>query len=132
MRITQKKLEHTVRCLNSILNRPMYRGIETDGVDEYEVGHLYLEKQPSGYSLMEVTSSFGCWSTDRPWVIGLSASEMNAHLNGITNGIALRNLHIGREVVKHTLEQAGITVDAALYSDALVDIVRNNKQLFTP
>lgn len=111
MRVTKDKLRSRVGTLNMMLERPM--ALYTPGYTKSNTGHLSLDINSTGFRLVEQLDTGG----ERDWSSRLSGKEMDIFIDGIVRGIALRNEHIGASLVKHKLEQAGLTSGALLYSD---------------
>lgn len=111
MRITKDKLRSRVDTLNMMLERPM--ALFTPGATKPNTGHLSLDINSTGFRLVEQLDTGG----ERDWSSRLSGKEMDIFIDGIVRGIALRNEHIGVSLVKHKLEQGGLTASALLYSD---------------
>lgn len=123
-RITKERLNSRVGTLNMLLDRPMTRFSDGASVSQQNVGHLTLDKNSDGYKLVELVTGTGC---ETHWSPRLPAPDMDMFINGIINGISLRNAHIGAILLKANVEKAGLTSDAALYSDANVILLRSIK-----
>lgn len=123
-RITKERLNSRVGTLNMLLDRPMTRFSDGASVSQQNVGHLTLDKNSDGYKLVELVTGTGC---ETHWSPRLSAPDMDMFINGIINGISLRNAHIGAILLKAKVEEAGLTSDAALYSDASVVLLQSAK-----
>lgn len=102
----------------------MTRFSDGASVSQQNVGHLTLDKNSDGYKLVELVTGTGC---ETHWSPRLSAPDMDMFINGIINGISLRNAHIGAILLKAKVEEAGLTSDAALYSDASVVLLQSAK-----
>ena len=120
-RITKDWLESRVSSLNMLLERPMAR---FDNNNNMNVGHLTFDKNDTGYKLVEIISPTGGEFT---WSMRMSPKAMDQYIDGILRGISLRNAHIGAMLLKNEVEQAGLTPDAALYSDANVALLHSTK-----
>jgi hypothetical protein len=114
-RITQNWLESRVSSLNMILERPMCIWNSGAAGNEQNVGHIRLDKNSTGYKLVEITSPAG---GECVWSPRLDAKHMDQYIDGIVKGIALRNAHIGAVLLKNKVEDAGLTPNTALYSDS--------------
>ena len=123
-RITKDWLESRVDSLNMILERPVARFNTDVGLFIQHVGHLSLDKDSTGYKLVEIVSPAG---GEQVWSARLDAKQMDRYIDGIINGIALRNAHIGAILLKAEVLHAGLTPDAALYSDANVALLHSTK-----
>jgi hypothetical protein len=107
-----------------LLERPMCIWNTGAAANEQNVGHLMLDKDSTGYKLVEIMSPGG---SEQSWSTRLDAKHMDQYIDGIVKGIALRNAHIGAILIKSKLEDAGLTPDAALYSDANVALLHSTK-----
>lgn len=103
------QLESRVSTLNLILERPA----TPMGLTTYNVGHIFLEETPRGYSILEYINVTG---DVRDYGTGLTAKEVNITIQGIIYGIALRNAHIGNLLLRNKLQEAGLSgTDSPLY-----------------
>ena len=83
MRVTKQGLHSQVRVLNMVLKRPEVMFAEDDS---WNLGHIMLDKDATGFQLEEVAGSGG--SVDH-LSSRLSASEMDTFLAGMLRGIGL-------------------------------------------
>lgn len=123
-RITKDWLSSRVDSINMLLERPVARFNTDVGLFIHNVGHLSLDKDSTGYKLVEIVSPGG---GEQVWSARLDAKRMDQYIDGIINGIALRNAHIGGILLKNEVEQAGLTPDAALYGNANVALLHSTK-----
>lgn len=123
-RITKDWLNSRVSSLNMLLERPMCIWNPGAAVGEQNVGHLRLDKDSTGYKLVEIVSPGG---SEQPWSPRLDAKQLDQYIDGIVKGISLRNAHIGAMLLKNEVENAGLTPDAALYSNANVALLHSTK-----
>jgi hypothetical protein len=123
-RITKEWLKSRVYTLNILLERP---GVIYDAgasASDQNIGHLMLDKDSTGYRLVEIVSSNGAEANQSP---RLSPKDMNLYLDGIINGISLHNAHIGVVLLKNKAEKAGLTPSAALYSPDNAALLHSTK-----
>ena len=123
-RITKEWLKSRVQTLNMLLERPMTIFSPGASASEQNVGHLSLDKDAGGYRLVEIISGGG---VEANWSPRLQPKEMDLFIDGILNGIALRNAHIGVILLKNEVEMAGLTPDAALYGNANAALLHSTK-----
>jgi len=123
-RITKDRLVTRIGTLNMMLDRPITRFNEGASVSQQNVGHLNLNKDSTGYKLVELVSTTG---GEASWSPRMNPKDMDLFIDGIINGISLRNAHIGTILLKAEVEKLGITPDAALYSDANATLLRSIK-----
>lgn len=122
-RITKERLNSRVGTLNMLLDRPMTRFSDGASVSQQNVGHLTLDKNSDGYKLVELVTGTGC---ETHWSPRLPAPDMDMFINGIINGISLRNAQIGTILLN--AEKYKLTPDAALHSDASVVLLQSAKR----
>lgn len=123
-RITKEWLKSRVSTLNMMLERPLtLYGPGATAADQ-NIGHLCLDKDAGGYRLVEI---IGCAGAESNWSPRLQAKDVDLFIDGIVNGIALRNAHIGTVLLKDTVEQAGLTPDAALYGTGNAVLLHSTK-----
>lgn len=97
-RIDKAWLARRVSTLNVMLERPTCLWNPGAGAGEQNVGHLQLDKGPTGYKLEEITSPSGGatgWSPGR-----LSPKNMDLFIDGLIRGIFLRNAHITQKLAE--------------------------------
>ena len=112
-RITKEYLKARVSTLNMMLERPPTIFNHGAAANEQNIGHLSLDKDASGYKLVEIISSGG---SEANWSERLTAKDMDLFIDGLIRGISLRNGHIAVTLLKAGVEDLGLTPDAALYS----------------
>jgi hypothetical protein len=83
MRVTKQGLHSQVRVLNMLLKRPETMFAENDS---WQLGHIMLDKDATGFQLEEVASHYGSTNhlSNR-----MSASEMDNYLTGMLRGVGL-------------------------------------------
>ena len=101
----------------------MTRFSDGASVSQQNVGHLTLDKNSDGYKLVELVTGTGC---ETHWSPRLPAPDMDMFINGIINGISLRNAQIGTILLN--AEKYKLTPDAALHSDASVVLLQSAKR----
>lgn len=111
---TKVALDSSIATLNTMLERPLTR-FRDDDTSAMNVGHLSLDKDRTGYILVEIVSKQG---GERDWTRRMTLREMSISVSGMLDGIALRNRHVEGSLLKGTLNNAGITPDTDMYSDA--------------
>ena len=120
-RITSDWLKSRVSSLNMLLERPLCIWNSGAAANEQNVGHLMLDKDSSGYKLVEIVSAGGA---EQSWSPRMDAKHIDQYIDGIVKGISLRNAHIGTILIKAKVIDAGLTPDAALYSDVNVALLQ--------
>jgi hypothetical protein len=121
-RITKEWLGSRVDSVNVVLGRPTAR---FNSNDDMNVGHLTLDKNDAGYKLVEIISSTG---GEQVWSARLSAKHMDQYIDGIINGISLRNAHIGAMLLKNELLHHVNTPVTALYDPANESTLRKLRE----
>jgi hypothetical protein len=118
-RITKDWLNSRVKTINIMLGRPVTHFAPDNG--PMNVGHLMLDKDSTGYKLVEIGSATG---GERDYTRRLPAKEMDIALDGIVNGMALSNRYMEQKIVKEMLEKAGVADIAPMYSDTILEQIR--------
>lgn len=118
MPVTRKSIESRLQTLNMILERPLTHFASKEGEPiRFAVGHIGLCHSSYGYSIEEVTSTHG---SVHVLGSGMSARDADNLIQGMLNGIALRNAHIGELLLRSKLSEAGLCKpDHPLYQDDL-------------
>lgn len=123
-RITKEWLKARVQTLNMMLDRPVALYNAGASAADQNIGHLCLDKDAGGYRLVEIIGHGGA---EANWSQRLSPKDMGLFLDGIINGIGLRNAHLGAMLVKIEVEKVGLTPVAALYDTANVALLHSTK-----
>lgn len=87
MKNTKAHLEYRLKTISTVLDRPSAQFSSKLGEPtRFTVGYLVLERTSQGYQIQEQTSEIGGVTY---WSDMLSASEMDAFLSGMLNGISI-------------------------------------------
>jgi len=115
-RVTKKTLQSQLYTLNMVLERPMEQFASKIGEPtRFNVGHICLLHDSSGYAVEEVVAENGAVHTLGS---GMSANETYYLLRGMISGVALRNQHLGELLLRHHLHKAGLCeADHPLYNN---------------
>jgi len=116
-RITRDWLKSRVHTLNIMLERSPTIWNSGASAGEQNVGHLMLDKDSTGYRLVEIVSPTG---GECSWTKRLTAKEMNAAIDNIIVGIGLCNTHISMRICKDVLEKSGQGFNFPMYSRGFI------------
>ena len=112
-RITKEWLKARVQTLNIMLDRPVCIFNPGATASQQNIGHLSLDKNSTGYKLVEIVSGGG---SESDWSPRLSPKDTDLFITGVVRGIALRNAQLAAMLIKNELLQHVKEQDVALYS----------------
>jgi len=120
-RITKESLKARVQTLNMMLERPVTIFNADATASEQNIGHLLLDKNSDGYRLVEIINGSGSESN---WSQRLTPKAMDLFIDGIVNGISLRNAHIGAMMIRNQLARHTDSTYTGMYDPANAEKLR--------